>query len=117
MSVMMSLEPDLVYTTSNTIVPAVEGVSGHYIANFSAKDKIADPISVQYEEVYRLSMPEIVGFAQQATVAGEAQNLNLRLPRRAYANFSKGTTGDADPDHTDYDNQNPALPIEDGLPD
>ncbi len=115
MCVMMSVEPDLVYVTSG-VVGDTQGVTGHFTAAVSAANTVANPISIQWDEVYRLSIPEIAGFTQQTGVIGDPQNLNLRLPRRAFGNFCVTTTGTADPDHTDYDKENPAVPIEDGLP-
>lgn len=112
--VMMSVEADLVFTTANIGTAAArQGITGHYVQGVQAADSLSNPISIMWEEVYRLSMPDIVGFTQRAVSAGDPHNLNLRIPRMAFGNFTQlNTTGDAtDPTYTGPDTQQPGTDI------
>ncbi len=110
---MISIIPDMVFTTGG-ITTAIQGVTGRYTSAVSAIDKIADPISIQWEEVYRLSIPELVGFKTAAGLAGSNQLLNKRIPRRAFGNFTQVGGTDADPVMASFDEENPAAPIGSG---
>lgn len=114
MCVMMSVEADLVFTTEH-VGTGQGGITGHYVPNISAENALVEPISLQWEEVYRLSCPDIVGFTKNAIgdTAGESQLLNLRIPRRAFGNFTQVGSSTNDPAHADYDKENPAIKIED----
>lgn len=107
MFTMMSIQPDLVYTTGSAGPVGAAGRSGHYGAGFSATNSLADPISIEWEEVYRLSIPEVVGFKTADAVAGRMQLLNKKIPRRAFGNFTRVTSDNADPVHVDFDEENP----------
>lgn len=107
---MMSIIPDMAFMTAG-INTANQGTTGRYVASTSAIDSIADPVSIQWEEVYRLSIPEVVGFRTQNGTAGTMQVLNKKLPRRAFGNFTKLGNVDANPVHTDFDEENPGIGI------
>lgn len=113
MFVMMSVLPDLAYSTSG-IVGATQGVTGHFVPGVAANDNVADPISITWDEVYRLSIPEIVGFKTGNLAAGRMQHLNKKLPRRAFGNFTQLVSSDANPTYTAFDEENPADPIVSG---
>lgn len=107
---MISIIPDMAFMTAG-INTTNQGVTGRYVANLSAQDKIADPVSIQWEEIYRLSIPEITGFKTAAGAAGTMQVLNKKLPRRAFGNFTKVSNVDANPIHLDFDEENPGAGI------
>lgn len=110
MCVMMAVLPDLAFATGG-VVGAVQGVTGYFVPGNSAEDNIADPISICWEEVYRLSIPEIVGFKTGDLAAGRMQHLNKKLPRRAFGNFTQIISADANPTYTAFDEENPSNPI------
>lgn len=109
MQVFMSMETDMVYTTAN--VEGGNGTSGHYITGISATSSLVDPISIQWDEVYKLSIPDIAGFKTANGVGGTMQVLNKHLPRMAFGNFSRVSSNVTDPVYTTYDEENVAAPI------
>jgi len=111
MFTMMSCQPDLAYATNNVGTTDANGRTGHFGPGTAASLTLADPISIQWDEVYRLSIPEIVGFKTANGAGGTMQVLNKKLPRRAFANFSNLTSADANPTYNQYDEENPGIVI------
>lgn len=112
MAVMMSVKPDLCFATAEVAFP---GQSGRWIQNQTAHNKLIDPISLEWEEVYYLGMPEITGF-QNRLASTAQQSLNNRIPRRAYGNFVDSHTNNTNPVYVAYDEENPGDEIPAGIP-
>lgn len=77
----MSVIPDLVVADNPA---SVVNRTSRFIGVDST---VADPISLQIKEVYKLYMPEVVGFTNFAVATGSTQPLDLRQTRKAYLNF------------------------------
>lgn len=106
MAVMMSVLPDLVFSTAGT--SGVDGQSGRFVQNIALQNLVGDPISVEWTEVYSLRMPDIVGFQNgPASDAGNMYTLNKRVPRRAYNNFVFQHAGDTNATYDAFDEENP----------
>lgn len=116
MFVMMSVQPDLAYAETNVSTATTGGRSGYYVPGFAAKNTVADPISIHWDEVYHLAMPEIVGFTTAAGFAGTEQILNQRIRRRAFGNFtSVNLDTDTNPGYTAFEEENPVTGIASGV--
>jgi len=88
MCVMMAVKPDMVYASAGAGAAGATG-SGRFIYGNSAYDaKVLNPLSVEYSEVFKLSMPETAGFIQHAVTNGAAQGLNLRRDCYAFGNYT-----------------------------
>lgn len=109
MNVMFSIIPDLEYATAT--VPTT-GSTGRWIQNLTATNSLVLPVSIQYEEVFNLMMPDIVGFQTGGdAIGGEMATLNKRLNRRAYGNFVDVHTAAANPTYSSFQEENPAAGI------
>ncbi len=110
--VMMSFEVDMVYSTAG-VGSDTQGITGHYAQTQDAINSLVEPLSIQWDEVYRLSIPDVTGFSKSAIgdTAGDAQVLNLRIPRRAFGNFTNTASDTVNPTYIQYDEENPGLAI------
>ena len=58
-----------------------------------------------------LTCPPVQFSAFSIKGAGDAQVLNLRIPRRAFGNFTNTASATANPTYVQYDEENPGLEI------
>lgn len=84
--------------------------SSRYIGNLV--DTLYQPISVEVEEVYRLSCPEVAGFIHNDGVAGSSQLLNSKVDRIALFNYSSADPIEAGMLYAAPDEENPAVRIQ-----
>lgn len=54
----------------------------------TASNTLINPISIEIDEVYKLSCPGAAGFMTQAGAAGSFQALNMKVPRKVWVNFN-----------------------------
>lgn len=110
MNVMMSVSPDLEWADDQE--NSYSHTTGRWWQNILAENKISNPISVEWKEVYNLALPEIVGFQSgAAATAGGKQTLNMRIPRRAYGNFCDGADATTAPEYVAHNEDNVAVPM------
>lgn len=114
MFTMMAVKPDLAYATGNAGPVGGIGRTGHYGPGTAAVNSLADPISIQWDEVYRLSIPEVVGFKTANGAGGTMQILNKKINRRAFGNFTRITSSAANPQYNAFDEENPGIAIPQG---
>jgi len=104
-SVMFKVEIDLQFATTG--LPGGTNGTGRFAPLL---DGISDPIAVEIQETYKLTMPDIAGFIESNTAAGTEQVLNSRRNSRVFANFTS-TPGIVQPGYNRYDEENAAAVI------
>lgn len=57
-----------------------------------AVNRLQNPISIEVDEIYKLSCPKNTGFISRALAAGTIQTLNLQSDRHVYVNFNSAPT-------------------------
>lgn len=107
-AIMVSLEID-------SVLYSPDGTASLNVGQLALKsaagttNNITNPISIEVDEVYKVSCPANAGFITTAGVAGTIQSLNLKGNRKLFANFNDvplDTTV-----YTSYNEENPGAPI------
>lgn len=106
--VLFSVQPDLQTTTSGGFT------SGSFMyAPNSTDNTFVDPVTVVYQEVFKLKCPEQAGFIQRAVAAGTGLPLTLKRYCKAFGNFA--TVNVTEPvTYTGADEQQPGSDIAGG---
>lgn len=80
----VSVEVDSVFGTDG-----IGQLTGQYgIKTANVNPSIVTPISIEVDEVFKLSCPQNTGFISRAAIAGSVQQLNLKTKRVVFANFN-----------------------------
>lgn len=102
---MVSVELDSVYVTES-----FANDSGQWaFRDNGTVPQLINPISIETDEVYKLSAPKNTGFLKNADATGSVQQLNLKANRYVYSNFN--TVYNTAQSYTSYNEENPAAPI------
>lgn len=104
---MLSVELDAVFVGEGPNEDA--GQWAFKDATAGSGNRLINPISIEVDEVYKLSCPKNAGFIARALAAGSIQTLNLKSNRYMYNNFNSAyNTAQT---YSSFNEENPAAPI------
>jgi len=101
----VSVELDSAWVTDG----AFNDAGQWYQRTGAAAARLINPISIEIDEVYKLSCPKNTGFISRAAAAGTVQSLNLVADRFIYSNFNSAPN--TAQTYTTYNEENPAAAI------
>lgn len=102
---MVSVELDSAWVTDATFNDAGQW----YARSAAAAARLINPISIEVDEVYKLSCPKNTGFISRAAAAGTVQSLNLVADRYLFSNFNSVPSNAQT--YTTFNEENPAAAI------
>lgn len=103
---MVSCEVDTVFFTDTNFQS-----TGPITTRASAvtTNTVCNQIAIEIDEVYKLSCPGAAGFMTQAGAAGSFQGLNMKVPRKVWANFN-GSVSSAQT-YNSFNEENPGAAV------